>query len=510
VDYQLFPNGKSTPIIGIDDLRSRLIKEGLYALETTTFQDDDVSIVMFDDNSLDLLIKFAKANRIKTAFYECVFTEQDEHLITEEMIETYHCEITDGIEAEIETYNDMVSDIDYSSPAALLVFVRCNERIFGISMTDPEMDTVLSNSPEDILEWLIEDSDEVCAICESNDYYLHETKDGQLICENCACGARIDYSQIENCRLPYIESKLAAYSRRNSSEITARPTTPVNTATDIDDEEVEDTAGNEYGYKCYCTICDNDAGHGYFLTKDQHVVCISCIRETDFKSASIHKYSRHEIKKRIFFFSDNKDTYGKLPCANCNIDVHTYSTHYSTLDKQPICKACAGLTGINPTHIKGHDLENIKARITANIIPGHWRSNDGPSSCQNAIIYLDGNRYQGNLSEGQPHGKGILCYSDGEEYRGEFKNGVIEGEGTFTYLNGDTYRGRFKNGLRNGRGVLYYVNGDRYEGEFRDDDVVKGRGKTIPKNVDIGIKKITPWDLRNNPSSDINWNDQNW
>lgn len=512
VDYPLFPNIKSAPIIGMDDLQSRLTEESLYALKTTTFLKDDVRMAVLGDNTLDSLIKFAKVNSIKTIFYESVFTEQNEHLITEEMLEVYDTETIDSIEAEIEEYNDMVSGVDYSSPAALLVFVRCNENVSGIFMTNPEMDAMLRKSSEDVLEWLIGSLDKVCAICENDGFDLYETKDGQLVCEDCANKAQIDCSQIRYCGLFYIKSKLIAYSRRNSSEITARMSTPVNPSVDVGYEEEKDTAENECRQKHYCTICNNDAGREYLLTEDRYVICISCARKTDFNHASINKHSRHEIKERISSLSDDEETYRKLPCANCGMDVRTFNTHYSTLDKQLICKACASLTGINSTHIKGHNLKDIQARITANTIDhGHWKSdNDSAPSNQNMIIYPNGDKYQGERSEGLPHGRGILCYSDGEKYVGDFKNGIADGMGTFIYLNGDKYKGEFRNGLRNGRGVLHYVNGDRYEGMFEDDDIVNGEGKTIHRTANTDIKKITPGDSRNSLSYGINWNNQNW
>jgi TonB family protein len=55
-------------------------------------------------------------------------------------------------------------------------------------------------------------------------------------------------------------------------------------------------------------------------------------------------------------------------------------------------------------------------------------------------------RYEGDLREGRPHGRGI-----------------------FTAPNGNRYEGEHREGKRHGRGVFTFANGDRYDGEYRDD-----------------------------------------
>ena len=51
-------------------------------------------------------------------------------------------------------------------------------------------------------------------------------------------------------------------------------------------------------------------------------------------------------------------------------------------------------------------------------------------------------------------------------YEGEVKNGKPEGKGIIYVKNGDRYEGVFKNGYREGKGIDYYNNGDKFEGEF--------------------------------------------
>ncbi len=80
----------------------------------------------------------------------------------------------------------------------------------------------------------------------------------------------------------------------------------------------------------------------------------------------------------------------------------------------------------------------------------------------------DGKRYVGEFKNGMKHGKGSLTSADGTRYVGDFNNDLITGRGVMFLGNGDKYAGDIVNGLRHGNGVLRFSNGDIYDGEFRD------------------------------------------
>jgi len=93
------------------------------------------------------------------------------------------------------------------------------------------------------------------------------------------------------------------------------------------------------------------------------------------------------------------------------------------------------------------------------------------------IIFPDG-MYIGELVNGKMHGKGSIIFSDGDKYVGEFKQDMIDGKGTYTRLNGDMYTGEWKDGLRNGQGIMTYANGTIYRGQWVN-------GIKVNNNLDI-------------------------
>ncbi|MBQ9637635.1 MAG: hypothetical protein IJV36_07085 [Prevotella sp.] len=110
-------------------------------------------------------------------------------------------------------------------------------------------------------------------------------------------------------------------------------------------------------------------------------------------------------------------------------------------------------------------------------------------------VVIDGNRYEGEIVDGKPHGKGTMYFASSDankrrSYEGNWANGLMEGNGTMTWQNDSKYVGDWSNNQQNGTGVLYYSNGRRYEGNFRN-GVKHGQGTFIWTN---GEKYIGNWD----------------
>jgi len=75
-------------------------------------------------------------------------------------------------------------------------------------------------------------------------------------------------------------------------------------------------------------------------------------------------------------------------------------------------------------------------------------------------------RYEGDVRNGQPNGRGLYLFSNNDRYDGQFRNGLFHGKGTLRYGR-NSYSGEFINGLFGGKGTLNYGTGDRYSGSFR-------------------------------------------
>jgi len=77
-------------------------------------------------------------------------------------------------------------------------------------------------------------------------------------------------------------------------------------------------------------------------------------------------------------------------------------------------------------------------------------------------------RYEGDFSEGAPHGEGVLTHSDGGGYSGEWKAGRKSGKGRMTNVIGDHYFGEFEDDEAGGVGIFQLAIGANYVGEFKD------------------------------------------
>lgn len=85
--------------------------------------------------------------------------------------------------------------------------------------------------------------------------------------------------------------------------------------------------------------------------------------------------------------------------------------------------------------------------------------------------YGDTGYYTGSIlvTEGMPHGKGIMNYDSGRVYDGDWVSGQWHGKGKLLNPNGDTYVGDFVFDTRHGEGVYKWDNGDIYVGQFSQD-----------------------------------------
>lgn len=90
----------------------------------------------------------------------------------------------------------------------------------------------------------------------------------------------------------------------------------------------------------------------------------------------------------------------------------------------------------------------------------------------------NGDRYQGEVTDGVLNGPGLYLWTDGDRYEGLFLNALPHGKGTYTWADGRRYVGGFVQGKRQGQGVLSWPNGDRFTGSFVDN---KRHGQGVMK-----------------------------
>lgn len=110
---------------------------------------------------------------------------------------------------------------------------------------------------------------------------------------------------------------------------------------------------------------------------------------------------------------------------------------------------------------------------------GNTVSNYGLSSLSlgidNAVIIAVICKFQnGTYYNGALNGLAEIKYSSGNKYNGEVVNGNREGSGVFTWMSGEThlasYSGHWRNNLMDGKGIYYYSSSTypRLEGNFEN------------------------------------------
>ena len=69
-----------------------------------------------------------------------------------------------------------------------------------------------------------------------------------------------------------------------------------------------------------------------------------------------------------------------------------------------------------------------------------------PYAYGETITYDNGDKYDGDVVNGLPHGQGTYTRADGDKYVGEWRDDLPNGQGTFTYADGSVKEGIFKDG----------------------------------------------------------------
>lgn len=87
--------------------------------------------------------------------------------------------------------------------------------------------------------------------------------------------------------------------------------------------------------------------------------------------------------------------------------------------------------------------------------------------------FANGDRFEGDFSDGLFGGRGTYWYNSGARYDGPFANGLRGGQGTTVWPNGSRYSGTYVN-KPNGYGTVTTENGSR-SGRWRDGCLDDGR-----------------------------------
>jgi len=94
---------------------------------------------------------------------------------------------------------------------------------------------------------------------------------------------------------------------------------------------------------------------------------------------------------------------------------------------------------------------------------------------ENSIIDEYGNKYEGEIKNGQANGKGIKTYKDGRIHKGLFKDNKRHGEGILYRPDGTIFKGNYKNDAQDGLGINITKEGVELKAFFKEGKCMKGQ-----------------------------------
>ncbi len=80
--------------------------------------------------------------------------------------------------------------------------------------------------------------------------------------------------------------------------------------------------------------------------------------------------------------------------------------------------------------------------------------------------FTNGDRYDGEMSEGNKSGVGTYTWDSGDSYEGQWKNDLMTGTGVFRYADGAVYDGDWVDNERTGYGYYKSAEGNLYIGNW--------------------------------------------
>jgi hypothetical protein len=101
---------------------------------------------------------------------------------------------------------------------------------------------------------------------------------------------------------------------------------------------------------------------------------------------------------------------------------------------------------------------------------GNFSGNSGNGLCVQRETVDPGSPYQyyrGDVQNGTFTGRGVLVYDNSDRYEGQMRNGRPNGKGAFIKVSAsERYTGDFRNGEFHGQGLYVFGNGAKYQGQF--------------------------------------------
>jgi hypothetical protein len=137
----------------------------------------------------------------------------------------------------------------------------------------------------------------------------------------------------------------------------------------------------------------------------------------------------------------------------------------------------------NKSSIEKNDIEITNKAILdySNGERYHGEVFEGQRNGFGTYFYQNGDKYEGYWHKNQKHGRGTFFFKNGEVFEGWWNKNKKDGIGTYYYNNGERYYGEWKENQKHGRGIVYMEEGAKFIGQFKNNKK-HGHGELINKN----------------------------
>lgn len=197
----------------------------------------------------------------------------------------------------------------------------------------------------------------------------------------------------------------------------------------------------------------NGKEHGKGKAIFTHEYYRRCLREGDLKNDNNHKKSdiNNEVNNTTCVSAVGTSNQSTEEAQISNV-INVYNSTYC------LQTVHADMIASSATATDEYLLLSYK---------GDW--SHGRKCGKGKAKYANGDRYDGEWLDDQPHGKGIYRRTSGDCFEGDFVKGRIHGRGRAVYANNDVYEGEWRDDMKHGEGVYTFANGGSYSGTWVED-----------------------------------------
>ena len=243
------------------------------------------------------------------------------------------------------------------------------------------------------------------------------------------------------------------------------------------------------GVESFCS-CSKDCGESSFIFQQNNNNNLTSISPNTDNIAQTQSNQKPNIKlvdncfrnnnliNSNYFSINSTNPHDPKKWQNCVIQKNSAEVFYGRASE--ISSFNNSLNYINPNNIPDAQILNIPL---GDKYEGEMKNNKPNGK---GIYYsITGEIKEGEFMDGKLNGQGKMTLSNGFFIQGNFVNDELDGYGmTLNMTTGEKYEGEFKNGIRQGKGKLIMSNEDRFEGNFVNGKL-EGQGKFIKKNGEI-------------------------